>query len=95
MSTAFRADWLGKSLAGLLLGLGLAVACSGLFVHLAPDNAPELSMKFPVASYLLLAIWTLVIALVFLFRTAACAWLWLGMTNLLAFALLAAAAVWT
>lgn len=89
MAAPHRSDWLGKSLAGVLLGLGLGLACSGLFMHLAPGGMAGPSMKHAVSTYVLLLVWTLVMGLVFLFRSGASAWLWLGGANLAAGSLLA------
>lgn len=82
-------DWLSLALAGVLLGLGLGLACSGLFMQLAPEGAAGGAMKHAVSTYLLLLVWTLAMGLVFLFRSGASAWRWLGGANLLAGALLA------
>jgi len=79
-----RYDWFGKGSAGVLCGLGLAVAVSGLFAWLGPGGlyAPN---KFQLNMWLMSPIWLGVISFCFLFRSGLRAWLWLGGANALAF----------
>lgn len=51
----FRADWTTKALAGLLLGLTLAVGCSGIFARLA-DAMPS-PLVAQLAMWMVAPIW--------------------------------------
>lgn len=82
-------DWFSKTLAGVVLGFGLAIAVSGLFAWLTPGGAMHPN-KFQATMWLTAPVWSGVLSLVFLFRSGARAWLWLGSANALAFAALAA-----
>lgn len=82
-----RAAWLSKSLAGTLLGFGLAIALSGLFAWLGPGGLAPLN-KYQFNMWLVPPLWLGVLSAVFLFSSAARAWLWLGGANALAFAAL-------
>ncbi len=86
--------WPGKTLAGLVLGFGLALALSGLFAWLGPGGMPASNAKLQFDMWLLPPIWAAVLSLVFLFRDSLRAWLWLGLANLVAFALLWGARLW-
>ncbi|QTD44342.1 hypothetical protein J1M35_14660 [Ottowia testudinis] len=74
-------DWWSKSAAGLLLGLGLALGCSGLFHLAATEMAP--SIRAQLTMWTVMPIWLGVLALVFLFRSGKRAWLGLGAANVL------------
>ncbi|MFC0166542.1 hypothetical protein ACFFKC_00475 [Pseudoduganella danionis] len=76
-------DWLGKTLAGILLGFTLALGCSALFVWLAA-SLPQ-SARSQLAMWLLAPVWIGVLGGVFFFRSGKQAWLWLGAANLLVF----------
>lgn len=80
--------WLGKTLAGTVLGFGLALAVSGLFAWLGPDGIDGGGGKNQFNMWLMGPIWALVLSFVFLFRSSLHAWLWLGAANALAFGLL-------
>jgi len=80
--------WLGKTLAGTVLGFGLALALSGLFAWLAPDGIDGGGGKNQFNMWLMGPIWALVLSFVFLFRSSLRAWLWLGAANAVAFGLL-------
>lgn len=80
-----RRDWLSKSLAGTLLGLGLALGASGLF-NLATAALP-LGVRAQLAMWLVPPVWFGVLSLCYFFSSGARAWLWLGAANLLAFGL--------
>lgn len=89
-----RPDWWGKTLAGAVLGLALSFALCGLFAWLGPGGiaAPQ---KVQFVMWLLAPVWMLVFSLVYLCSSAARALLWLGGANLLAYAGLFAARLWT
>lgn len=82
--------WLGKGLAGVVPGFGLALALSGLFAWLGPGGIDAGSGKIQVAMWLIAPVWCGVLAGVFLFRDSRRAWLWLVAANVLAFGLLGA-----
>lgn len=81
-------DWVAKSLAGTLLGFGLALCISGLFVRLNPGMA--LPVKGQLAMWMLPPIWLGTLAGSYFFSSGQRAWLWLGGANLLLAAVLAA-----
>ncbi len=81
---AIRQDWLSKSLAGAVLGLGLAFAVAGVFAWAAPDG-PN---KYQLAMWLVAPLWLAVASVCFLFRSGMRAWLWLGGANVVAYAVL-------
>jgi len=74
----------GKSFAAVFLAPLLAVALVGIVALLSPspqrDTLPALLMFYPV--------WIGVIAVTFLFKSGARAWLWLGGATALGFGLL-------
>ena len=76
-----RPDWLSKTLAGLLLGLCLACACSGLLM------VPLADMPLPVsgqlAMWLVPPVWLGVLSGVYFFSSGLRAWAWLGGASLL------------
>lgn len=78
-------DLWGKTLAGTLLGFGLAMAVSALVAWFTPGGPAALN-KFQFVMWLVSPLWLLVLGGVYLFRDARQAWLWLGSANLLAFA---------
>jgi len=83
-----RPDWLSKTLAGLLLGLGLAFAASGLLdLALQPMALPT---RGQLAMWSVAPVWLGVAGAVYLFSTGLRAWLWLGGANLLGWGLLLA-----
>lgn len=77
--------WLGKTCAGALLGFGLALAVSGLFAWLGPGGIDGGGGNAQFNMWLVALLWALILSFVFLFRTSASAWLWLGAANVLAF----------
>lgn len=85
--TAIRRDWWAKTLAGLLLGLGLALAGSGLFAFLT-SGGPAAPNKFQVTMWLVAPLWMALLSTCFLFRSGRHAWLWLSGANVLAWAAL-------
>ncbi|MFT4257347.1 MAG: hypothetical protein QM599_10380 [Pseudoxanthomonas sp.] len=80
--------WFGKSCAGLVLGFGLGLALTGLFAWLGPGGIAGGSARPQFNMWMVAPIWCAVLALVFLFRDSLRAWLWLGLANAVAFALL-------
>ncbi|HTU63203.1 MAG TPA: hypothetical protein VMF89_32305 [Polyangiales bacterium] len=82
-------DWVSKTLAGALLGLTLAFACSAVFAHLAAGLAPPLRAQ--LAMWLVMPVWLTVFSCVYLFRSGKRAWLWLGIVNIAVAGILAIA----
>ena len=80
--------WFGKTCAGVVLGFGLALALSGLFAWLGPDGIHGGGGKNQFNMWLIAPLWAAVLSLVYLFRDSRRAWLWLGLANAMAFALL-------
>ncbi|SBV37369.1 conserved membrane hypothetical protein [uncultured Stenotrophomonas sp.] len=80
--------WFGKTMAGVVLGFGLALALSGLFAWLGPDGIAGGGGKVQFNMWLMAPVWALVLSFVYLFRDSLRAWLWLGAANALAFAAL-------
>ncbi|MFT4101174.1 MAG: hypothetical protein QM674_09095 [Burkholderiaceae bacterium] len=80
---------MSKTLAGLLLGLTLALAASGLLVALLADL--PISERGQLAMWIVPPIWLGVLSGVYFFASGSRAWLWLGGANLLAYGLLLAA----
>lgn len=74
-------DWISKTLAGLLLGLGLALGCSGLLAALLPAMPLPVSGQFVM--WLVPPVWLLALSLVYFFSSGLRAWLWLGAANAL------------
>lgn len=74
--------WCCRTLAGSVLGFGLAVALAGIFAWTAPLG-PN---KFQLVMWLVVPLWLAVLSASFLFTSGLRAWLWLGGANVLAFA---------
>lgn len=83
-----RRDWVAKSLAGALLGFGLALGISGLFVSLNPGMA--LPVKGQLAMWMLAPIWLGTLAGSYFFSSGLRAWLWLGAAGALVLGALSA-----
>lgn len=81
-------DWISKTLAGMLLGLTLAFACSAVFAQLAAELAPPLRAQ--LAMWMVIPVWLTVLSGVYLFESGKRAWLWLGLVNIAAAGLLVA-----
>lgn len=79
--------WWSKSIAGVVLGLTLAVALAGLIARYGPGgiDAPN---KVQFIMWIIAPLWMLCIGLVFFFRSGLRAWLTLLAVNVLAYALL-------
>lgn len=82
-----RTTWLSLSLAGTLLGFGLAIALSGLFAWLGPGGMVPLN-KYQFNMWIVPPLWLAACAAVFMARSAWRAWAWLGAANVLAYAAL-------
>ena len=80
--------WFGKTVAGAVLGIGLALALSGLFAWLSPGGIDADGGKAQFNMWLMAPLWAGVLSFVYLFRDSLRAWLWLGAANALAFAAL-------
>ena len=87
-SSPVRRDWLAKTLAGLLLGLTLAMGCSGIFARLASTIA--LPIRAQLTMWMVTPIWLGVFSGCFFFGSGKRAWLWLGAANVVVFGLLMA-----
>ena len=81
-------DWLSKTLAGTLLGLALALACSGL-LNLALQPMP-LPTRGQLAMWSVAPVWLGVAGAVYVIASGWRAWLWLGLANGLCWGLLLA-----
>lgn len=81
--------WLGKSLAGVVLGYTLALACVGLFAWLGPGGIAA-GNKTQFTMWLIAPLWMSVFVPVYLFRSGLRAWLWLGAANIVAYSVLLA-----
>lgn len=79
-----RPDWITKTLAGLLLGPGLAISASGLLAALLHDM--PLAVSGQLVMWLVPPVWLLVQSLVYFFSSGLRAWAWLGGANALALA---------
>jgi len=78
--------WLGKTLAGSICGLALALVASGFFM--LPDTKYNTVFdKYQIAMWMVPPIWLAVLSFCYLFRDALRAWLWLGGASVLGFAL--------
>ncbi|MCB6184577.1 hypothetical protein LIN78_13605 [Leeia sp. TBRC 13508] len=77
-------DWLSKSIAGGVLGLLFAFACSGIFTELM-THLP-LATRAQLAMWLVAPVWLAIFGLVYLFNTGKQAWLVLGLMNMLVWA---------
>lgn len=75
-------DWGSKSLAGGILGLAFAFACSGIYTRLV--TSLPLPVKAQLAMWMVAPIWLSLFALVYLFQSGKRAWLYLGSLNLIA-----------
>jgi len=80
---AIQRDWWSKTFAGLLLGFTLAVAISGIFVKTNATMA--FSIRGQLAKWMMARIWLSTLSGVYLFQSGKKAWLWLCLTNLVAF----------
>ena len=78
--------WLGKTLAGVICGLAIALIASGFFM--LPDTKHNTVYdKYQIAMWMVPPIWLAILSCCYLFRDAARAWLWLGGISIAGFAL--------
>lgn len=82
-----RADWWSKTLAAVLLGPVIALACSALFVELAAGMA--LGARAQLAMWLVAPIWMGVLGGVYFFANGRRAWVGLAGASLLLVGLVA------
>lgn len=80
-------DWGSKTLCGVVLGFGLAIAIVGLFAWFGPGGI-DARDKYQLNMWLVAPLWLSFISAVYLFHSARRALLWLGGANLLAWAAL-------
>lgn len=85
-----RADWWRKSLAGVLLGLPLALALAGLLAWWGPGGI-EADNKVQFVMWMIAPIWMLLLGLVYLFANGWRAIVTLASANTLAYVALLAA----
>lgn len=81
-------DWFGKVSAALPLGFTLALGSSGLLAWALGVNDTYFSMKGQLTMWSIAPVWAAVVSFCFLFRSAARAWGWLGVANVLVWTLL-------
>ncbi|MEH8016771.1 hypothetical protein MN202_05985 [Rheinheimera muenzenbergensis] len=79
---AIQPDWLGKTLAGIVLGLAIAFVCVGFYAWYGPGSISSAD-KSQFNMWLLMPLWFGILSLVFLFRSARQAWLVLGVVTAL------------
>ena len=82
---AIRTDWLSKTLAGLLLGLSLALTASALLM--TQLRSLPLSVSGQLAMWLVPPVWLGVLSGVYFFHSGLRAWAWLLGANALALGL--------
>jgi hypothetical protein len=83
-ASSVRADWVSKTLAGVLLGLALAVSASGLLA-LALAALP-LATRGQLVMWAAAPVWLGVCSSVYFFSSGVRAWLWLGGATVLSHA---------
>lgn len=84
-----RNDWWSKSLAGVLLGLGLGLLAGNLVALMGASLPPPLRAQ--LAMWVVCPVWLGVMAFVYLFRSGVRAWAWLSGTLIIGVVLLLAA----
>ncbi|HTU13440.1 MAG TPA: hypothetical protein VMG08_21300 [Allosphingosinicella sp.] len=80
--------WFGRAAAGLILGYTLAIGLSGLVAWFTPGGIEAGGGKLQFSMWITAPVWAGVLSFCFLFRTGLRAWSWLGLANLVVFALL-------
>lgn len=89
-----QSDWLGKSLAGIILGLALSFGLVGLFAWLGSDGLTQTisvekqSWRTQFNMWMVSPIWLLILSFVFMFKNYKQAVLWLGGANIVVYVLL-------
>ncbi|WMN58550.1 hypothetical protein NI389_09780 [Pseudoalteromonas xiamenensis] len=78
---AFQADWLSKTLAGMLLGLALAYVCIALFAWYGPGGI-DAQDKVQFNMWMIAPLWFSIFSATYVFRTGKRAWLLLGIPTL-------------
>ncbi len=68
-------------MAGVILGLSLAIICSGVLMAILPRMS--LAVSGQLAMWLVPLVWLTALSLVYLFSSGLRAWLWLGGLNVL------------
>ncbi|MBD1583726.1 hypothetical protein [Pseudoalteromonas sp. S16_S37] len=90
----FKSQWLGKTITGLVLGLGLSFALVGLFAWIGADSLSQslsnerLLWRTQFSMWLITPIWLLIFSFVYMFNSAKQAVLWLGSATLVVFIML-------
>lgn len=77
--------WLGKGLAGAVLGFTLAIGLSGVIAGLTPGGLTIEPDRVQFHMWIVAPLWMVVLSTCFLFRSAWRAWGWLLLFNGLAF----------
>lgn len=78
-------DWIGKFLAGSILGFVIAICISQLFMSLPLKIM--LTFKVQIAMWLVAPIWMSILGFCFLFKSGASAWQYLSIISLILYAL--------
>jgi len=78
--------WLGKTLAGTVCGLAIALITSAFFM-LPDTHNNTVYDKYQIAMWMVPPVWLAVLSCCYLFRNALRAWLWLGGVSIAGFAL--------
>jgi hypothetical protein len=78
---AERRQWLSKTLAGVFLGFGPAIALAGLFHRVAPAGPGKIQFVMWITAPL----WLTAMFAVYAFRDARAAWIWFGAANAAAY----------
>lgn len=68
-------DWLSKTLAGVVLGLIIALECSALYARTALDVPPPIRMQLTM--WVVMPVWLSILSGCYLFKNGRRAWLWL------------------
>lgn len=76
-----RLQWLSKTLAGVLLGFGLAIALAGLFHRFAPAGPSKIQFVMWITAPL----WLITLSAVYAFRDGRAAWRWFAAANAAAY----------
>ena len=83
--TDLSKGWVGKTLAGIVCGLAIALITSGFFM--LPDTKDNTVYdKYQIAMWIVPPIWLAILSCCYLFRDAMRAWLWLGGISIAGFA---------